>query len=92
MCKLENWPLSFSGVTARQRLKATRAPQRARRTESGPTPSPSAGVRYQAYVYHSTSVRNMPMSLLRAQWLRGRALDSRLREPGFESCAAVLKP
>ena len=28
----------------------------------------------------------------RAQWLRGRALDSRLREPGFESCAAVLKP
>ena len=28
----------------------------------------------------------------RAQWLRGRAPDSRLREPGFESCAAVLKP
>ena len=28
----------------------------------------------------------------RAQWLRGRALNSRLREPGFESCAAVLKP
>ena len=28
----------------------------------------------------------------RAQWLRGRASDSRLREPGFESCAAVLKP
>ena len=28
----------------------------------------------------------------RAQWPRGRALDSRLREPGFESCAAVLKP
>ena len=27
----------------------------------------------------------------RAQWLRGRASDSRLREPGFESCAAVLK-
>ena len=26
------------------------------------------------------------------QWLRGRASDSRLREPGFESCAAVLKP
>ena len=22
----------------------------------------------------------------------GRALDSQLREPGFESCAAVLKP
>ena len=27
----------------------------------------------------------------RAQWLRGRPPDSRLREPGFESCAAVLK-
>ena len=27
----------------------------------------------------------------RAQWLRGRASDSRLRGPGFESCAAVLK-
>ena len=27
----------------------------------------------------------------RAQWLRGIASDSRLREPGFESCAAVLK-
>ena len=24
------------------------------------------------------------------QWLRGRASDSRLREPGFETCAAVL--
>ena len=28
----------------------------------------------------------------RAQWLRGRASASRLREPGFESCDAVLKP
>ena len=27
----------------------------------------------------------------RAHWLRGRVMDSRLREPGFESCAAVLK-
>ena len=26
------------------------------------------------------------------QWLGGRALDSRRREPGFGSCAAVLKP
>ena len=26
------------------------------------------------------------------QWLRGRASDSQLREPGFKSCAAVLKP
>ena len=31
-------------------------------------------------------------STRRAQWLRGRASDSRLREPWFESCAAVLKP
>ena len=30
--------------------------------------------------------------IIRAQWLKGRASDSRLREPGFESCAAVLKP
>ena len=30
-------------------------------------------------------------NIQRAQWLRGRALDSRLREPRFESCAAVLK-
>ena len=30
-------------------------------------------------------------SLYRVQWLRGRASDSRLREPGFESYAAVLK-
>ena len=29
---------------------------------------------------------------VRAQWLRGRASDSRLKGPGFESCAAVLKP
>ena len=36
----------------------------------------------------------LPLNQLpcRAQWLRGRAPDSRLREPGFESCAAVLKP
>ena len=27
-----------------------------------------------------------------AQWLRGRASDSRLRDPGFVFCAAVLKP
>ena len=29
--------------------------------------------------------------LCRVQWFRGRASDSRLRKPGFESCAAVLK-
>ena len=28
----------------------------------------------------------------RVQWLRGRALDSRLGEPGFVSCAAELNP
>ena len=28
----------------------------------------------------------------RAQWLRGRVCDSRLREPGIETCAAVLNP
>ena len=27
----------------------------------------------------------------RAQWLMGKVSDSRLREPGFEPCAAVLK-
>ena len=30
--------------------------------------------------------------MCRAQWLRGRASDSRLQEPGFEPCTAVLKP
>ena len=28
----------------------------------------------------------------RAQWLKGRTSDSQLRGPGFESCAAMLKP
>ena len=32
------------------------------------------------------------ITICEAQWLRGRASDSRLPEPGFESCAAVLKP
>ena len=31
------------------------------------------------------------MFILRAQWLRGRALDSQLRGHMLESCAAVLK-
>ena len=31
-------------------------------------------------------------TIRRAQWLRGRASDSWLWKPGFESCAAVLKP
>ena len=34
----------------------------------------------------------MTLSHCGVQWLRGRASDSRLREPRFESCAAVLKP
>ena len=33
-----------------------------------------------------------PARNCRVQWLRGRALDYLLREPGFESCAAMLKP
>ena len=28
----------------------------------------------------------------RVQWLGGSVTDSHLRAPGFESCAAVLKP
>ena len=38
---------------------------------------------------HSSS---SPEPFCRAPWLRGRAMDSRLREAGFEFCAAVLKP
>ena len=34
----------------------------------------------------------LPPSNPRVQWLRGKASDSRLREPGFQSCAPVLKP
>ena len=37
-------------------------------------------------------LRNTGLYVRRAQWLRGRASHSQLREPGFESCAAVLKP
>ena len=36
--------------------------------------------------------KKMIVTICRAQWLRGSASDYRLREPGFESCAAVLKP
>ena len=32
------------------------------------------------------------LSYCRVQWLRGRSSDSRLREPRFKFCAAVLKP
>ena len=49
-----------------------------------PVTFPSASV--------SASVSNPYVLVHRAQWLRGRASDSRLRGPGFESCAAVLKP
>ena len=37
------------------------------------------------------SCRTMDNFIRRAQWLWGRASDSRLREPGFGSCAAELK-
>ena len=44
--------------------------------------------------YPETNVRTLYQVCLahRAQWLRGRASDSRLKGPGFESCSAVLKP
>ena len=52
-----------------------------------------------AYRNHNVILYPVPNQLqsrgvspCRAQWLRGRPPDSRLREPGFESCAAVLKP
>ena len=35
--------------------------------------------------------RDVNLELGRMQWHRGRASDSRLQEPGFELCAAVLK-
>ena len=38
------------------------------------------------------SMVTYPAHSCRVQWLRGRAFDSRLRESGFKSCAAVLKP
>ena len=43
--------------------------------------------------YMDVMFRNKVIELnYNAQWLRGRASNSQLREPGFESCAAVLKP
>ena len=43
-------------------------------------------------LHHSKNPLFVNCFLLWALWLRGRASDSRLRGPGFESCAAVLKP
>ena len=43
-------------------------------------------------VFSSYIVISLDLYICRAQWLRGRASDSRLREPGFESWAALLKP
>ena len=43
-------------------------------------------------VFNESSLKKRLPLLCRAQWLKGRALDSRLREPGFECYAAVLKP
>ena len=40
---------------------------------------------------HVNMVSKYGYMFIRAQWLSGRASDSRLREPGFESCAVVLK-
>ena len=40
----------------------------------------------------ATSIKVLLKGKCRLQWLMGRASDSRLRGPGFESCAAVLKP
>ena len=47
-------------------------------------------VRACVYVCACVSIR-LCARVSRAQWLRGRTSDSRLREPGFESCAAVLQ-
>ena len=49
---------------------------------------------WSIWVYRSASwvfIDNSSDGVVRMQWLRGRASDSRLREPRFESCAAVLK-
>ena len=40
---------------------------------------------------HTDTHAHWSLLLCRTQWLKGRASDSRLRGPGFESCAAVLK-
>ena len=40
---------------------------------------------------HTDTHAHWSMLLCRTQWPRGRASDSRLREPGFESCATVFK-
>ena len=42
-------------------------------------------------VGEAVNLNDATVYLCRAQWLRGRASDSRLLEPGFKSCAAVLK-
>ena len=44
------------------------------------------------WVYVCIHVCMHAYMLCRAWWLMGRASDSRLREPGFESYVAVLKP
>ena len=42
--------------------------------------------------YICAAVHMFDVYVSRVQWLRDRVSDSRLREPGFESCATVLKP
>ena len=47
------------------------------------------------YSHHAANVHSYLViyrPCYRAQWLTGRASVSRLRGPGFESCAAVLNP
>ena len=44
------------------------------------------------YTYVTSLTRRASREKRRTQWFRGRASDYRLREPGFESFAAVLKP
>ena len=49
-------------------------------------------LRLHKYNYDSQCINYIYcIGMCRAQWLRGRASDSRLRGPGLESCAAVLK-
>ena len=42
--------------------------------------------------YNLIVIRVGQLHNCRTQWLRGRASDSRIREPGFESYVAVLQP
>ena len=74
------------------RYTATELLQHAWLSVSSPSPSSSSpNLSFMVQVFQNVFVKFSSFTC-RAQWLRGRASDSRLREPGFESCAAVLKP